>query len=215
MDNVGSMNSAIVRGPARNNCVPSASSPVTCSALGPIAATYSGIGVPPGTRTGRSGAAVSWLPWKSTEPSSSTERRTVRYSRSRCNVFAGEMPNALRSNSCPPSARPRLKFPCAAACAVCANDATISGCRGLIGIEDVPTPSPGTAAPISAASAMESTSNSCPSQTCCTPLLWARLAWSMTSSTALVACGLGKTTTPVGIKRPTRARPNSIPIDSR
>ena len=36
---VGSMNSAIVRGPARYGSVPSASSPVTRNALGPIAAT--------------------------------------------------------------------------------------------------------------------------------------------------------------------------------
>ena len=36
--------------------MPSASSPVTASALGPIAATYTGSGVPPATATGHSGA---------------------------------------------------------------------------------------------------------------------------------------------------------------
>jgi len=43
----GSMNSSMVRGPARFGRVPSASSPVTCNAFGPIAATYTGTGAPP------------------------------------------------------------------------------------------------------------------------------------------------------------------------
>ena len=54
---VGSMNSAIVRGPARYGSVPSASSPVTRNAFGPIAATYTGSGVPPATVTGHPGRA--------------------------------------------------------------------------------------------------------------------------------------------------------------
>ena len=62
------MNSAMVRGPARYGSVPSASSPVTCNALGPIAATYTGTGVPPGTATGHPGLAVNSSPWKSTAP---------------------------------------------------------------------------------------------------------------------------------------------------
>ena len=73
---VGAMNSLMVRGPARYGSVPSASSPVTVSALGPMAATYIGIGVPPGSATGHSGAAVNSLPWKSTSPVSLIERRT-------------------------------------------------------------------------------------------------------------------------------------------
>jgi hypothetical protein len=55
-----------------------------------------------------------------------------------------------------PKAQAEVAVPCEAACAVCANDATISGCRGLIGTTKVPTPSPGTAAPTNPASAIAS-----------------------------------------------------------
>jgi len=41
-------------------------------------------------------------------------------------------------------------------CAVCAKDATISGWRGLIGTTEVPTLSPGTAAPTNPASEIAS-----------------------------------------------------------
>src|SRR3954469_19096575 len=49
---VGAMNPSIVRGPALAGRVPSANSPVTRSARGPMAATYSGKGVAPANATG-------------------------------------------------------------------------------------------------------------------------------------------------------------------
>src|SRR5262245_13415568 len=118
----GSMNSAMVRGPARYGRVPSASSPVTCNAFGAIAATYTGTGVPPATRTGHPGCAVISVPLKSTAPVSKMDLSTVKCSRRRVIVLGHDIPKACRSGSCPPNPRPRLKLPCDAACAVCASE---------------------------------------------------------------------------------------------
>ena len=151
---VGTMNCSIVRGPAKLGSVPSASSPVTCSARGPIAATYTGNGVPPANanETGMTpgSTAVSSSPWKSTVPFCWIERSTNKCSRNRCTVLAAEMPKAFCSMEGAPRPSPRLKLPCEAA------DAMISGCRGLIGTTEVPSPRPGTAKPTSAANATAS-----------------------------------------------------------
>ena len=63
--------------------MPSASSPVTRNAFGPIAATYTGTGVPPATRTGQPGLALNSSPVKSTAPVSKIDLNTVKCSRSR------------------------------------------------------------------------------------------------------------------------------------
>ena len=73
----GSMNSTIVRGPARYSRVQSASPPLNCDAFGTIAATYTGTGVPPATRTGHPGCALISFALRSTAPVSKMDLRTV------------------------------------------------------------------------------------------------------------------------------------------
>ena len=63
----------------------------------PIAATYTGTGVPAATRTGQPGCAVISLPAKSTSPVSKMDLSTVKCSRRRVIVLGHEVPKACRS----------------------------------------------------------------------------------------------------------------------
>jgi len=108
--------------------VPSASSPVTRNAFGPIAATYTGTGVPPATLTGHAGRAPQFLAVKVDRSGGpKIDRRTCKCSRSP--VQSCWARGAERQTFGLVGAQPEAEaeLPCAAACAVCANDATIRG----------------------------------------------------------------------------------------